>query len=319
MARVSVLLAVRNGLPYLDESIGSIVSQTFPDFELIVVDDGSTDGTPDLLARWRREDPRVVVIRQQHQGQTPGLNRAIAAATGQYLARQDADDVSEPERFAREVEHLDRHPRLAVVGTGAAVIDASGEEIGSLPAPPGPAVVRRRLWGENVLNHGSVMMRREALDKVGAYRAGFRFANDWDLWLRMVQQGFELDNLPDVLYRWRLNPNGAYARERAQQIKFAGLALILAMERERFREDSYDQLLAAHEDLDRFAASYRLRGPLYALWGELCLRALAHRAAATRYLLRALASGYVRPRLLALLCLSLSGVGWPGRPALRSS
>lgn len=318
MPKVSVLLAVKDGLPYLEASIRSIAEQRFSDFELIVVDDGSTDGTSDVLARWQRDDPRVVVIRQANRGQTPALNRAIAAATAPYLARQDADDVSEQERLALQVEHLDRNGELAVLGTGARVIDGDGREIGAYRPTWGPEHVRRQLWHENILTHGSVMMRRQALDKVGVYRSAFRYAKDWDLWLRMIQHGFAIDNLPEPLYRWRLNPEGAYARDRPRQVRFAGLALTFARERQKHGTDSHDELLAAREDLDRFAAGYRCRGPLYALWGELSLRSLGDAPSATRHLLRALANGHVTPRVLAMLCLSVSGIGWPGRGPLRS-
>lgn len=284
-----------------------------------MVDDGSTDETPNLLASWSREDSRLVVIRQENNSQTLSLNRAIASATGRYLARQDADDISEPVRFARQLEHLNQNPHLAVVATGTIVINANAVEIARHCAPCGAENVKRELWRENVLTHGSVMMRRQALEAAGGYRPGFRYAKDWDLWLRMLQQGFAIDSIPDFLYRWRLSPSGAYTRERRQQVKFAGLALTFAKERERYGVDSHEELVEAREDLDGFAAGYRLRGPLYALWGELCLRSLSDRSAATRYLMQALANGYIRPRSLALLCLSLSGARWPGRAPLRSS
>jgi glycosyltransferase involved in cell wall biosynthesis len=318
MPRVSVLLAVRNGLPYLDEAIRSITEQTFKDFELIAVDDGSTDGTTDLLDRWSREDSRIIVLRQTNQGQTASLNRAIAVARGEYLARQDSDDVSEPERFARQVESLDRHPHLAVLGSGATIVDGDGKEIGTQRPPSGPDQLRDLVWKENVLVHGSVMMRRRALDQVGTYRPAFRYAKDWDLWLRMMQAGFVIDNLQDCLYRWRLNPDGAYVRDRSRQVRFAALAKVFAQERARYGVDSHDDLMAAQEDFERFAETYRCRGALYALWGELALRSLSDKAAATRYCLRALSSGYIRPRMLAMLCLSLSGIGWPGRSPLPS-
>ncbi|MFD1958687.1 glycosyltransferase family 2 protein [Novosphingobium panipatense] len=120
--RVSVLLPCYNGAAYLEEAVRSILLQTFADFELIVVDDGSTDATADILARMGRRDPRLRVVRQPNGGIVAALNTAIAHARGEYIARMDADDVSFPERFAFQVAWLDAHPATVLVG-GYAVGD----------------------------------------------------------------------------------------------------------------------------------------------------------------------------------------------------
>lgn len=310
--RVSVVIAVYNGERYLEESVSSILGQSFRDFELIVVDDGSTDGTADLLARMSQQDSRVVVIRQENQGQTASLNRAIGLARGKYLARQDADDVSLPERFDRQVRYLDEHASVGAVGTATEVIDQDGRVIGVLPTHCGIGQVRKALSKvRSTLIHGSVMMRRHAFEAVGGYRTAFRAAQDFDLWLRMAQR-FDLDNLPERFYRWRMNPNGVYATRRTMQLKYCGIALTFAREREVYGDDSYQLLELGDREIDAFAARYRMRGPLYSIWGELLFRGRQNPAVARVYLRRALFSGFIRAKTLCLFGWSLLGLAWPG-------
>lgn len=312
-------MAVYNGERYLEESVLSVLGQSFTDFELIAVDDGSTDRTPDMLAHLSRKDPRIVVIHQENRGQTPSLNRAIGVAKGDYLARQDADDVSMPQRFERQLRFLNGHPSVGAVGTATEVIDQHGHVIGVFPTRHGVGEVRRALLTvKATLVHGSVMMRRHALEAVGGYRDAFQVSQDFDLWLRMGER-FDLDNLPEMLCRWRMNPEGVYVARRATQLKYGGVALAFARERRIYRDDSYEQLRQSEGDLDAFAARYRMRGLLYSLWGELLLRGLQNHAIGRSHLRRALLNGFIRPRTLCLLCWSLLGLAWPGSPPLSTS
>lgn len=318
-ARVSVVMAVFNGELYLEESVSSILKQSFSDFELIVVDDGSTDRTPDILAGLCRQDPRIMVIQQENLGLTRSLNRAIRMAKGAYLARQDADDISRPERFERQVHYLDDHLSVGVVGTATEVIGQNGLVIGALSTFQGFEEVKQGLLTASAtLTHGSVMMRREAYEAVGGYRDAFRFSQDFDLWLRMAQC-FDLDNLPEVFCCWRINPDGVYARQRAAQLMYAGVALSFARERESYGDDSYELLQQLEGDVGAFAALYRMRGFLYSIWGELSLRGLRDPEAARTHLGRALLNGYIRPKTLCLFGWSLMGLGWPGSPPLQMS
>ena len=318
-ARVSVVMAVYNGERYLEESVSSVLRQTFTDFELIVVDDGSTDGTPDLLARLSQEDSRIIVICQEKRGLTRSLNRAISIAKGGYLARQDADDVSMPERFEHQVRYLDEHPPVGAVGTATEVIDQNGLVIGVLTTRKGVEEVKQGLLTVSAtLVHGSVMIRRQSLSTVGGYRDAFCLSQDFDLWLRMVQR-FDLDNLPEIFVRWRLNPEGVYTTRRATQLKYAGVALAFAREREVYGNDSYEILRQSEGDLDAFAARYRMRGLLHALWGELLYRGLRNSGLARAYLRRAILSGVINPKTLCLFGLSLMGLAWPGSSPLQDT
>ena len=315
--RISVVLAVHNGERHLEESIRSVLAQSFDDFELIVVDDGSTDGTADILSTLQRADPRMVVVRQENRGLAASLNRGLALARGGYVARQDADDISLPDRFDRQVAHLEQHPSVAAIGSSADVIDRSGARVGALRAECGPIAVKRGLLTlRSTPVHGSMMMRKDAVLATGAYRVAFPVGQDYDLWLRMSSR-FEIDNMADVLYRWRLDPEGVYSTRRATQLKYAGLALAFARERSRHGQDSYAALERCEGDVDGFAARYRLGPYLHSLWGELLLRGLGNSACVRQHLRRALLGGWIRPWTLALAGWTHLGLPWPGgRPLI---
>lgn len=314
MPKLSVIVSVHNGASRLEDSLRSVLAQTFSDFELIVVDDGSTDDTPAILARLNAEDPRVRVLRQPNRGLAASLNSAAALAAGDYVARHDADDVSARERFGRQVRHLDEHPTVAALGTRASVIDDRGHVIGTLPWLQGPHSIRRALSsGRNPLVHGSMMMRRSALIAAGGYREAFHACQDYDLWLRLVARD-DIDNLPEGLYEWRLHEASVYATGRARQLQFFGVALAFAREREATGRDSYDLLCKAGSDLNTFAAKYSRSGRVYAIWGELLLRGLGNSAVVRGHLRRALSRGSIAPRTLCLFVWTHLGLPWPGRP-----
>jgi len=201
---VSVLMAVRNGGPYLDASIASIVGQTFTDWELVVVDDASDDGTPRVLAEWTARDPRIrVVTNTANIGQTASLNKGLRECRGDWVARQDADDLSDPRRLAAQMKFLDRHPDIVLLGTQGILIDEAGKKVGLLDVPSGEAGI---LWTSMFLNpflHTSVVFRRAiALEKYHGYDEDFRIAQDYDLWVRMLNTS-PTANLPARLVSYR--------------------------------------------------------------------------------------------------------------------
>jgi glycosyltransferase involved in cell wall biosynthesis len=310
--RISVVLAVRNGERHLEESVRSVLAQSFDDFELIVVDDGSTDGTAGIVAALQSADPRVVAVRQENQGLAASLNRGLALARAEYVARQDADDLSVPDRFARQIAFLEQHPSVAAVGSSADVIDRSGAVVGALRAERGaPAVKRGLLTLRSTPVHGSMMMRRDVVLAAGGYRVSFPVGQDYDLWLRLSSR-FEIDNIADVLYQWRLDPEGAYSTRRATQLKYAGLALAFARERALDGRDSYEALERCQGDLDGFVTSYRLGPYVHSLWAELLLRGLGNSARVRQHFRRALLGGWIRPWTLLLAAWTHLGLPWPG-------
>lgn len=201
--RVSVILSVHDGEAYLGEAVESILQQAFADFEFIVIDDGSTDGTPEVLGSFK--DPRLVVVNQPHAGLTVSLNRAIKQSRGELIARMDADDVALPERFERQVAYLDAHPEVGLLGTGALEIAPSGEVVATVVPPETDAEIRRALIRRNPFVHSSVMARREVIERAGGYDERLPVAQDYDLWMRVAALT-RMANLPEPLVRRRLLP-----------------------------------------------------------------------------------------------------------------
>ncbi len=184
---VTVLMTVFNAGRFLDASIESIVGQTFRDFEFLVVDDCSTDGSRERAESWAGRDSRVRVIgNAANKGQTACLNQGLREARGEWIARQDADDLSHRERFARQCERVQRDPELALLGTQGVLIDERDQKIGLLDVPYEMAGIR---WTARLMNpflHTSVFFRRRAAMDLGGYDESFRIAQDYDLWARML-------------------------------------------------------------------------------------------------------------------------------------
>jgi len=219
---ISVVMAVHNGAPYLRQAVQSILDQTFPHFEFLIVDDASTDATPEILGRF--SDPRLRLITNPTRlGLTASLNRALTEARAPYIARMDADDISLPHRFERQYAFLEEHPECALVGSAYYRMDASGRLLGLVPVLTGDAELKEGLLTQNWFGHGSVMIRRRALEEVGGYQERFRYAQDYDLWLRLAER-FRIANLEEPLYCWRVSEEGISQRRREEQDCFARLA-----------------------------------------------------------------------------------------------
>ena len=198
MTSVSVVMPVRDGERFLRESVESTLGQTRAELELIAVDDGSTDGTPDILTEVAGRDSRVRVHRQEPRGLAAALNAGCALATAPLIARMDADDVMLPGRLARQVAFLDAHPGVALLGGGVVLVDESGREIDREPGR-----LHLDFLARNELTHATVMMRADAFRALGGYRLDQ--SEDYDLWLRFDER-YGVAALPDLLVRYRLHP-----------------------------------------------------------------------------------------------------------------
>ena len=186
---VSVVCSVRDGARFLEPALRSVLTQSYRDFELIVIDDGSTDDTSEILERIAAEDPRVRTVHQPHAGLTRSLNTGLGLARGALVARQDADDISLPHRFADQVRFLQARPEHLVVGTRYETIDETGKVKRRHRPPLLDFRIRLQLLTANALAHSSVMFRREVILELGGYDESFTTAQDYELWCRVAMRG----------------------------------------------------------------------------------------------------------------------------------
>ena len=202
--RVSVLMTIYNAEPYLKEAIDSILMQTFSDWELIAVDNGSTDHSAKTLSA--HKDPRVRIFTfPENIGRTPALRYAFEQARGDCIAVLDADDVALPERLGRQVEFLDNHPEVVLVGSWVQGIDETGCIISTLEPPTNSEELHDCLGWANPMVHSSVMYRAAAASKVGGYPEEFVYAQDIALMQALAQNG-RLAIIDDYLCQWRTSP-----------------------------------------------------------------------------------------------------------------
>ena len=217
-------MGVYNEESYVDGAIESVLSQTYTDFEFIIVDDASTDSSVSRIDGY--DDDRIVLLENEENiGLTASLNRALAHANGQYIARQDADDISEPTRFERQVSVLDSYPEVAVVGTGARLIDDQGTAIDQRMPRCNPTF--EDFLDKTHLVHGSTLIRRGPLAAIGGYNTFFRYSQDLDLWLRLART-HEIVNIPDPLYRHRIHDGGVYFSRKDESALYGYVARDLA-------------------------------------------------------------------------------------------
>jgi len=249
---ISVLMPVHDAAPTLSAAVESIRDQTETDWELVAVDDGSTDGSLEALRDRARGDARIRVLERPHRGVVDALNAGLAAARGPLIARMDADDVSLPRRLARQRSHLDNHPEVGLV---ACRVRFAGDErraagyarhvawTNGLGSHEAIALAR---FVESPLAHPSVMFRRELIERHGGYRPG-DFPEDYDLWLRWLEAGVRMEKLPEVLLVWRDSPARLSRRDR------------------RYAPDAFHRVKAGH--LARWLARHNPRHPEIVLWG----------------------------------------------------
>jgi len=202
---VTVLMSVYNSGRFLVQAVESILSQTFTDFEFIIINDGSTDGTREILESYK--DSRLRLLHQENMGLTRSLNKGIDLSRGKLIARMDGDDISLQPRLEKQVEVLERHGNLALVGCHFHIIDGENTVLRTV-MPPGNDTYRLwRLQFGNTYAHASVMIRKEVLLKVGKYDEKYKCTQDYDLWLRSSN----LHNsyvIPKVLFLYRAMSNG---------------------------------------------------------------------------------------------------------------
>ena len=224
MPKLSIVVAVYNAERYLNESLHSVFNQPFEDFELILVDDCSTDSSPSILAEYAKHDKVTLLKNKYNEGYGYSRNRAFLQAQGEYVAIHDADDVTLPHRFQKEVDLLDQRDDITVVGGHAIRISDTGQPIGNMVYPPESTENAFRVIRQFKLNpiiDPSSMFRRQPILDLGAYRMEpeLRTVCDFDLWCRLLVKGHYLYNFQEPLIKYRINPQGVTRVRKQEQVQ----------------------------------------------------------------------------------------------------
>jgi GT2 family glycosyltransferase len=208
--RISVVMAVYNGERYVGEAIDSILAQDYADFEFLIVNDGSTDASRDIAASY--DDPRVVIIDNvRNIGLAASLNRGLARARGEFIARQDADDISLPDRFARQIAFLEANPEVVLIGSAHAEVDEHGRIVNEVDAHCDHAMIAWSLLFFCPFVHTAVMFRRvRVLENVGVYDPTYHYSMDFEYWSRIAAR-YPVANLPERLVHLRFHPGSMTA------------------------------------------------------------------------------------------------------------
>lgn len=187
---ITVLMSVYNGERWLGESIGSILNQSFVDFEFIIVNDGSSDSSLEIIQNYAAKDTRIIVIDKSNTGLADSLNVGIWQSRGEWIARIDADDLAEPARLERQIQKAQSSPNLVLIGTGLRIINDTATD-GAIYRYPGnhETLVRNLQTAKRFFAHSSAMYRSKTVKNLGGYRTRIKRAQDWDLWLRISELG----------------------------------------------------------------------------------------------------------------------------------
>jgi glycosyltransferase involved in cell wall biosynthesis len=234
---VSVVTPVYNGGLYLAECIKSILSQTYSDFEYIIIDDGSSDGTWGVMEEYAGKDRRIILIKnEKNMGQANSMNIGIKNAKGEYIAVMDSDDIAEPDRLKKQVDFLNNNKDYGGCGTLQSYIDKKGDTLSINEPPKEKGDVTDLMKNSCQLSHSTCMFRHDVLDEVGGYRESFERGQDYDLFLR-ISEKHRLYNIPEVLLYQRFSLERATISDRKRQMGYSKLALYLAEQRHQNGQD----------------------------------------------------------------------------------
>ena len=222
---ITVVMTVYNGEPFLEEAVQSILGQTFSDFEFLIVDDASDDNSLEIVRGHAKKDDRIKIIaNKKNIGLTRSLIHAIETAEGEYIARQDCDDISAPQRLEKQLAFLEQNPDYGAVGTHAVKIDESGRVIRKAIVPGPWMIIKYLLRFRNCFFHGSMMFSKADYILAGGYREFISAGQDYDFFLRLSKVR-KIRNLPEYLYSWRRSETSISSSKTATQYKMGALAL----------------------------------------------------------------------------------------------
>lgn len=237
MPKISIIMSVYNSEKFLDESILSILEQTFTDFEFIIIDDSSTDKSKDIIQKYAKEDKRVNFIQnKENKGLTKNLNKGLKIAKGKYIARIDADDVADKHRLQIQYDFLEKNKDIYLAGTGAYKINGKSKIIGKYSPILDSKKINKTLSKNNCIYHPSIMFRNT---KDLFYRDKFTYSQDYDLYLNMITKNKKLVNIKDKLIYYRKNINNISNLKKTQQDLFAEKAREFYIQRKNTEKDDY--------------------------------------------------------------------------------
>lgn len=235
---ISVVMPAYNAEKFLEESISSILNQTFNNFEFIIVNDGSKDKTKKIINSYKKKDKRIILLNNpRNLGLQVSLNKALKNARGKYIARMDADDISLPKRFEIQVEFLEKNKDIFLVGGSAIVINEKGEKMGCLIKGDNARRIKKKLLKSNPLIHPSIMFRNSQ----EYYREKFVCSEDYDLYLRLLSKRKKIVNIPQFLVKYRISKNSFVSTMPYQDFYFSK-AKEFYFQREKYNKDNYENL-----------------------------------------------------------------------------
>lgn len=221
MVQVSVLLNVYNDEKFLAECIESVLKQSFTDFELVVVNDGSTDGTLKIIQKYCQSSPKLVLVNLENNvGRAAAINIALAHAKGKYIAKIDGDDCFYADKLARQVDYLENHKDCFLLACGVDMIDEESKTILTVKPLKSSGEIAERLLKKNTIFHSSIMFRNEGI----SYREKFLYAQDYDLYLQILARGKQIDALQEVLAGYRVQTASISFTKMGHQKLFANKA-----------------------------------------------------------------------------------------------
>jgi len=219
---VSVVMSVYNSEKHLKEAVNSILNQSFTNFEFIIINDGSNDNCFDILLEYQKNSNRVLIIDQENIGLTKSLNRGIQLARGKYIARQDADDRSFPERLEKQAQFLEANPDYCLIGADYKIIDENSNIIGKpeIPVPIDDHEIKAAINKYNPFIHSLVMFRNNTSETSYLYDTSYKYSQDYELWLRILGH-HNAYNLPEVLGLSRTWPKAISQKKIKTQRRYA--------------------------------------------------------------------------------------------------
>ncbi len=219
--KVSVIMSVYNGHPFLNQAIESILKQNFTDFEFIIVDDCSSDSSLKIISNYRELDSRIrIITNEQNYGPMKSANIGIKEARGEYIARIDSDDISYPKRLSSQVDFLDKNLDFGLVGSWGDIINSDNTVLRQIKMIVESDDIKNKLIKYNPFFHSAIMFRKEIVDNIGLYDEGFRLAGDYEFYFRVIEK-YKVANLPESLIAYRVHENSLTGKKRRKQLSYA--------------------------------------------------------------------------------------------------